>query len=128
MLLKELLPDFGRANWMSTVRRKVRVHNKYSDMPPWKGAETADIVYEDQSPEYKFTNLLINNDHLPGHHLAPGPNLKYYLEVKTTTKECGTRFFVSKAQYHRVSKLSKLIPDRARMAYMSQSITNNKCD
>ncbi len=127
MLFKQFLPEFGRANWMSTVRKKVRVHEKYSDMPPWKGAETADIVYEDRSPEYKFTKLLVDNGHLPGNRLEPGPDLKYYLEVKSTTKECGTRFFVSKAQYQRVSTFVELVSNPSTGG-LYESIANDGCD
>ena len=68
-------------------------------MEPWKGAETADIVYHDTCGE--FTKLLIENEFLDGavwKHARP----KYFLEVKATTKECGTRFFLSKSQYSRV--------------------------
>lgn len=84
------------------------MHEKYRDMEPWNGAETAHIVYEDQSPHYGLTTLLFNNGHLPGEVLSPGATLKYFLEVKTTTKECDSRFFVSRAQFQRVSTLSQL--------------------
>ena len=76
-------------------------------MGPWVGAETADITYEDEG-DYTLTNLLINRGYLLGDYLDAGARLKYYLEVKTTTKDCGTRFFMSKAQYQRVSRTSKL--------------------
>lgn len=34
-----------------------------------------------------------------------GQRPRYYLEVKTTTGDCDTRFYASKAQYKRVSTL-----------------------
>ena len=96
--LETRLPGFGRSNWKSTIRRHVTIHEDYHDMEPWKGAETADITYDDINGE--FTKLLVENEYLERHWMGAKP--KYYLEVKATTKECGTRFFVSKSQYQRV--------------------------
>ncbi|RDL30730.1 Uncharacterized protein BP5553_10075 [Venustampulla echinocandica] len=100
--LETSLPGFGRHNWQSTIRRHVTVHENYRDLEPWRGAETADITYDDTKGE--FTQLLIANGHLDGSiwaHATP----KYFLEVKTTTKECATRFFLSKGQYQRMQRL-----------------------
>jgi hypothetical protein len=85
----------------------VKVHENYHDMDPWTGAETADITYDDTKGE--FTQLLIANGFLDGSiwaHAKP----KYFLEVKATTKECSTRFFLSKSQYQRVRLLSEKYP------------------
>jgi hypothetical protein len=68
-------------------------------MEPWRGAETADITYHDTEGE--FTRLLIENGYLDERTWA-GARPKYFLEVKTTMKECGARFFVSRSQYQRV--------------------------
>lgn len=99
MLLKQNLINFGRENWKSTIRDKVCGHEKYRDMGPWRGAETADIVYDDIAPDFKFTKFLESLGYLG----AGNSPVKYYLEVKTTKNECGTRLFVSRAQYNRVS-------------------------
>ena len=95
------LPNFSRDNWRSNVRKAVCVHEKYRDMPDWKGQETADIVYEDCGPDHKLTAFL-SRYLLPDYRLHEHENIKYYLEVKTTTGDCSNRFFVSKAQYNRV--------------------------
>lgn len=100
--LETRLPGFGRGNWQSTIRRHVTIHEDYHDMEPWKGAETADITYDDTAGE--LTKLLVENEYLE--QIWMGAKPKYYLEVKTTTKECGTRFFVSKSQYQRVCELN----------------------
>lgn len=76
----------------------MKVHEDYDDMEAWNGAETADITYDDKDGE--LTKLLVENMYLDDIWIGATP--KYYLEVKTTTKECGTRFFVSKSQYQRV--------------------------
>lgn len=96
--LKVHLPGFDRGNWQSTIRRHVTVHEDYYGMDAWNGAETADITYDDTKGE--FTKLLVENEYLDDIWIGAKPN--YYLEVKATTKECGTRFFVSKSQYQRV--------------------------
>lgn len=98
MLLKQNLINFGRENWKSTIRDKVCGHEKYRDMGPWRGAETADIVYDDVGPDFKLTKLLESLGYLR----AGNSPVKYYLEVKTTKNGCGTRLFVSKSQYNRV--------------------------
>jgi hypothetical protein len=100
MLLRLELPGFTRDNWKSNVRGEVKIHRKYSDMESWNGAETADITYNDIHGD--FTRLLIDKGYLPS---AVWQNARplYYLEVKTTTKECNTRFFMSKSQHQRVS-------------------------
>lgn len=100
MLLKQDLVGFGRDNWKSPIRDRVCVHEKYRDMEPWRGGETTDIVYNDVGPDYKLTKLLETRGFpLRG---ANSP-VTYYLQVKTTKGECGTRLFVSRAQYKRVS-------------------------
>lgn len=90
-------------------------------MGPWPGTkETADIVFKDGDNQ-ELTHLLINHGHLPNDFLRQGARLTYYLEVKTTTKECATRFYMSKAQHQRVSNPphdacsgSKSLIDRGR--------------
>lgn len=84
-------------------------------MPAWNGRETADITYEDHETAntqttYKLTKLLCEYGYLPNDLILEhqGASLNYYLEVKTTTLGCGTRLFVSKAQYQRVSQPSPL--------------------
>lgn len=93
-------------------------------MPAWNGRETADITYEDQDTgnsetTLKLTQLLFEHGHLPhGLLVEPeGPGINYYLEVKTTTLGCGTRLFVSRAQYQRVSGTSLLWVEIIYAAY-----------
>jgi len=78
----------------------VSVHHKFRNLKPWKGVETADIVYEDHHS--LLTMLLIAHDFLSD-KIWSGKTPTYYLEVKTTTGPCETRFFMSKAQVKRVS-------------------------
>ena len=107
-ILKRLNPalqNFGEGypktrNWESTIRKYVTVHEDYREMESWKGAETADITYYDVKGD--FTKLLIENGYLDRKVWGNAKPPKYFLEVKTTTKECGTRFFLSKSQYQRV--------------------------
>jgi len=70
-------------------------------MEAWTGVETADITYEDTGGA--FTQFLIEQGYLDL-KVWEKARPKYYLEVKTTTKDCDTRLFVSKAQYKRVSQ------------------------
>lgn len=76
------------------------MHPDYVNMDPWTGRETSDITYADG--EGVLTNLFIEEDCLPG-DVCTGRTPNYFIEVKTTTSSCNTPFYVSKAQYRRVS-------------------------
>lgn len=93
------LPYFSLANWESTIRNEVCIHPAYVAMAAWIGRETADFTYVDIGS--RLSLILISKGYdIP---LSPvGGTLKFYLEVKTTTDDCNTRFFMSKAQYRRV--------------------------
>jgi hypothetical protein len=67
-------------------------------LEPWYGREAADITYADS--EGVFTALLIATGFLDDSWTGAKPN--YFLEVKSTTSQCETPFYVSKAQYDRV--------------------------
>ncbi|KAI1262212.1 hypothetical protein F5Y18DRAFT_398949 [Xylariaceae sp. FL1019] len=94
------LPSFNRTNWQSTIRRYVTLHAEYADMEPWQGRETSDITYSDV--QGVLTEELINKGYL-ARNLWEGKRPSYYIEVKATTSSCETPFYVSKAQYQRVS-------------------------
>jgi hypothetical protein len=90
---------FDVSNWQSTIRDLVRVHPDYSQISRWPGQwETADLIYDDFSGG--FTKVLIECGYLDGSWEGCTPN--YLLEVKTTTGQCETPFFMSQAQYERV--------------------------
>jgi hypothetical protein len=72
-------------------------------MPAWDGAETADITYKDTTGT--LTTFLIDKGYLLS-HVWENARPMYYLEVKTTTQDCDSRFFMSKSQYKRVSLLN----------------------
>lgn len=75
-------------------------------MANWTGRETADIVYKDDSGQ--LTQYL--REHSEGNFPLQiredrdfrAHPIEYYLEVKTTTGQCGTRFYMSSGQYKRV--------------------------
>ena len=83
------------------------MHDKYRELTPWRGAETADIVYEDT--DSRMTSVLIARGYLDLDTWA-GQCPKYYLEVKTTTGDYDARFYASKAQYKRVSPFHTSLP------------------
>jgi hypothetical protein len=93
------LPAFNSANWQSRIRDRVCVHDKYADLTPWRGRETADLTYEDT--EGAFTQLLMERGYLASGSVIAAP--KYYLEVKTTTSNCEEAFYMSDNQYRMVS-------------------------
>jgi hypothetical protein len=76
-------------------------------MRNWVGRETADIVYKDDSGA--FTQYLRENsegifpDQISGNHDFEEHPIEYYLEMKSTTGGCGTRFYMSNGQYKRAS-------------------------
>jgi hypothetical protein len=81
------------------------VHPKYQDLEDWIGRETADFVYTD--PDGVFTQYLETTCFGGFPVLQRGSAglfqpIEYFIEVKTTTLTCDTRFFMSKWQYKRV--------------------------
>ncbi|KIM99744.1 hypothetical protein OIDMADRAFT_125409, partial [Oidiodendron maius Zn] len=101
-ILKRLnppLPRFSDSNWKSSIRKYVTVHESYQDMGAWEGYEQSDIMYNDIKGE--FTQLLIDNGYLDGKVWA-NAKPRYSLEVKSTTGDCETTFFLSIGQYQRV--------------------------
>ncbi|KAB8210439.1 hypothetical protein BDV34DRAFT_220576 [Aspergillus parasiticus] len=90
-LLAEL-PGFNRANWRSNIRKRVSVHPEYQDLTPWNGAETADIIYHDSNAA--LTNTLIDAGYLSNAQWQ-GARPTYFIEVKTTTGELETSFFMN---------------------------------
>ena len=95
------LPRFGRSNWESTIRGLVANHPKYTDMENWPGRETADVTYNDQSGV--LTALLIEKGYLV-EHIWRNARPKYFMEVKTTTGDCGDRLYISSNQYQLVCR------------------------
>jgi len=66
-------------------------------MPPWQGAETADIMYRDTKGD--LACYLLCHGYFECYRRTGS---KFYLEVKTTTKGCKTPFYMSKQQFARV--------------------------
>ncbi|KAJ5809606.1 uncharacterized protein N7503_001824 [Penicillium pulvis] len=126
-LLQLDLPGFSRSNWRSTIRKNVIVHPDYQNLAPWNGSETADIVYYDS--DSVLTSILINEGHLPG---SPRNNITptYYIEVKTTTSECETPFFMSNSQYVRMQSYALRLgagpteDDRVYMIFRVSKVTS----
>lgn len=77
------------------------MHPDYADMPRWSGRETSDIVYSDE--QGVLTAWLIERGYLNQTRWI-GKKPHYYIEVKTTTDQCATPFFVSSNQLERVRK------------------------
>ncbi|KAH6212673.1 hypothetical protein HBI42_148920 [Parastagonospora nodorum] len=103
------IPNFTEANWRSTIRGELSRSTRFADMTNWTGRETADIVYKDTSGV--LTQYL--RDHSEGdfppqiredHNFDECP-IEYYLEVKSTTGPCGTRFYMSGGQYKRMEMM-----------------------
>ncbi|KAM0415352.1 hypothetical protein ACHAPD_006548 [Fusarium lateritium] len=91
------LSHFGRDNWQSRMRKFVTIHPSYSDMLPWNGQETADIVYFDRGRE--LTRHLVEKRQLGPEWLGVKP--LYLIEVKSTTGDSRTPFYMSKRQYQK---------------------------
>jgi len=70
-------------------------------MRPWRGKESADILYVDN--HHSLTKHLVEAGYLSKFWMAATMPIFYYLEVKTTTKGCGEPFFMSQTQRELVS-------------------------
>ena len=95
--------------WRSTIRGELALHAHYAAMANWSGRETADIVYTDISGKMTRWLRRVCTGGFPDqiakkHDFAECP-IEYYLEVKSTTGACGSRFFLSSGQYKLVCDL-----------------------
>jgi hypothetical protein len=97
------------------MRKYVRLHPEYTDMDEWRGWETSDITYSDS--QSKLTTELIEKGYL-ARNAWEGKLPNYFIEVKTTTGPCETPFYISKAQYQRVSVHTALL-DACYLLYAS---------
>ena len=101
LLAKCISPSFNWNNWTSTIKNRVLIHPDYSDRGPWPGQrEISDLRFNDTTS--LLTRYLINGGYLDG-DIWSGATPEYFIEVKTTTGECGDRFFMSSNQYILVS-------------------------
>lgn len=86
------------------MRKLARAHPEYADLQPWEGVETSDIVYPDEAGV--LTTLLREKGYFED-LWAPGMETpKYFIEVKTTTSDCGAAFYMNRSQYALVSHSS----------------------
>ncbi|PWY74068.1 hypothetical protein BO83DRAFT_407964 [Aspergillus eucalypticola CBS 122712] len=97
------LPVFTRDNWQSVIRKFVTILPEYSDMTAWHGRETADITYDDQ--DGVLTSLFIDKGYLRD-DVWRGKTPRFYIEVKSSTADNRTPFFMSKYQYRRMQEMS----------------------
>ncbi|KAL1600687.1 hypothetical protein SLS60_007075 [Paraconiothyrium brasiliense] len=102
------LPGFSKENWRSNMRRELLAQPRYVNLGSWNGRETADFVYTDR--DGSLTRYL--REHCVGsmphgiarnHDFSQHP-IEYFLEVKSTTSGCNTRFYMSGSQFERMQK------------------------
>jgi hypothetical protein len=70
-------------------------------LPPWNKQETADITYEDA--QGTLTEFFIDKGYLKS-DAWKGKKPNYFIEVKTTTRQCSMPLFMSKGQYRMVRR------------------------
>jgi len=78
----------------------VNIHPSYKNLTAYPGLEASDIQYQDTTG--KLTAKLIVDGYLP-YETWSGRTPMYYFDVKTTTMECDSPFFMSGRQYDTVS-------------------------
>ncbi|KAF4976018.1 hypothetical protein FZEAL_7274 [Fusarium zealandicum] len=119
--LSPSLPRFSRENWQSQMRKFVTVHPDYSDMLPWTGRETADIVYFDRKRE--LTTMLADKGYLDR---TAWQNKKplFMIEVKSTTGHCRTPFYMSKRQFQMENSNTTLSPVVSPIIYVIARVFN----
>ncbi|TEA17885.1 hypothetical protein C8034_v012030 [Colletotrichum sidae] len=94
-------PAFDRDSWQSKIRKLVRAHPEYSDMEPWRGSETADIVFRDA--EHRLTDILAGKGHLHAEDWD-GKTPTYMIEVKGTRGDASHGARLSKAQFSKIKE------------------------
>ncbi|UPX10550.1 uncharacterized protein EKO05_0001202 [Ascochyta rabiei] len=116
------LPNFNESNWPSTIRSELTGRFGFEDLTAWHGHETSDLVYKDDTGA--FTEYLRNNCVggfspwiFETRNMQTSP-VEYYLEVKSTTGRCGTRFYMSGKQYERMESMALDLPKSRNKVYV----------
>ncbi|RSL86654.1 hypothetical protein CEP52_015760 [Fusarium oligoseptatum] len=105
------------------MRKFITVHPEYSDMSPWTGRETADIVYFDR--KRALTTHLVDKGYLDRTAWLTKKPL-YMIEVKATTGHSRTPFYMSKRQYQRMQENTNttLSPMVSPVIYLVARVSN----
>ncbi|KAH7082057.1 hypothetical protein FB567DRAFT_581505 [Paraphoma chrysanthemicola] len=116
------IPNFNESNWPSTIRSELIGHYGFQDLTAWHGRETSDLVYTDT--DGTFTKYLRQNCEggfptgiYQTRDLRTSP-IEYYLEVKSTTGPCGTRFYMSGKQYDRMESMAVHVFGQNKKVYV----------
>ncbi|KAK4452224.1 hypothetical protein QBC34DRAFT_457252 [Podospora aff. communis PSN243] len=106
-MLKKLgssIPGFCWPNWMSAIKKEVKVHPDYATAESWgDGIEEADLQYSDTSGS--LTALLISKGHLEAETWT-GKRSHYHFEVKSTPRHCSQPFYMSGLQYRKMIEMN----------------------
>ena len=132
--LKKHISEFALEHWQSRIRGEVGIHADYANLRSWDRLETADIVYTDSTgrlwrflKDNCFGGLPVGLDDEEKFGAAPVQPLEYFIEVKTTTKECGTRFFMSKGQRKRMEAMrvsASAVPKQVYVIFRVYELTS----
>ena len=133
--LKKHISKFALEHWQSRIRGEVGIHADYANLRPWDRPETADCVYTDSTgrlwrflKDNGFGGLPVGLDDEAKFGAARFQPLEYFIEVKTTTKECGTRFFMSKGQRKRMEAMrvsASAVPKQVYVIFRVYELTSN---
>ncbi|KAE9964487.1 hypothetical protein EG328_010419 [Venturia inaequalis] len=108
------LPNFDQTCWQSSIRHRAALHQDYQWISHWPGKETADIIYTDH--QQVLTKMLVQKNYLDPEWATLYPT--YYIEVKSTTGSCDTRFFCSQEQ---VDLMKDMHHKKGELVSMSKS-------
>ncbi|KAH7070360.1 hypothetical protein BKA63DRAFT_605622 [Paraphoma chrysanthemicola] len=116
------IPNFNESNWPSTIRSELIGHYGFQNLTAWHGRETSDLVYTDTDGAFtKFLRQNCEGGFPPGifqtRDLRTSP-IEYYLEVKSTTGPCGTRFYMSGKQYDRMESMAVRVFGQNKRVYV----------
>lgn len=106
--------DLSREVWQTPIRALVAAgHAEYAGMAAWPREERADIVIEDDDggdgeaagpgPAAVLLRLLVEGGYLGAEWAGRARAPRCYVEVKATMGPCEAPFFMSDAQYRKVS-------------------------
>lgn len=105
--------DLSREVWQTPIRALVAAgHAEYAGMAGWPREERADIVIEDDGgdgeaggpgPAAVLLHLLVEGGYLGAEWAGRTRAPRCYVEVKATMGPCEAPFFMSDAQYRKVS-------------------------
>ncbi|KAL9610942.1 MAG: hypothetical protein Q9167_004384 [Letrouitia subvulpina] len=110
-ILTKFVPGFRpSSHWTSRLRKRAQVCSGFEDISAYEEVEVADITYHDEHG--KLARWLHQQGYNDALNWVDG-GMTFYLEVKTTIRECTIPFIMSAGQIEHARRFTKYASDQS---------------